>query len=115
MCQWMNIKTLCATAICVAVMTVSGCGDSGNSDDPWSGAGGGGYFDDASLSAAIKTKFAAAPELAPLGLKVRVENSEVFLSGTAKNQAQVDHAVMQAWLVEGVKKVENKIVLGGSQ
>lgn len=115
MYQWMNIKTLCATAVCVVVMTISGCGDSGNSSDPWSGAGGGGYLDDTSLSAAIKTKFSATPELASLGLKVRVENGEVFLSGTARNQQQVDHAVMQAWLVEGVKKVENEIVLGGSQ
>lgn len=115
MYQLRSIKTVCATAICVAVMAISGCGDSENSNDPWSGAGGGSYFDDTSLSAAIRTKFSAEPELASLGLKVRVENGEVFLSGTARNQAQVDLAVMQAWLVEGVKKVENEIVLDGSQ
>jgi len=111
----MSIKNLCVAAVCAGVMAVSGCGDSGNSSDPWNGAGGGGYFDDTSLSAAIKTKFSATPELASLDLKVRVENGEVFLSGTARNQAQADHAVMQAWLIEGVKKVENEIVLGGSQ
>ncbi|MFZ1712101.1 MAG: BON domain-containing protein [Nitrosomonas sp.] len=116
MYQLRNLKRSCFAAICIAVMTVSGCGDSENSNNPWSGAGGGGgYFDDTSLSAAIKTKFSTTPELASLGLKVRVENGEVFLSGMAKNQAQMDHAVMQAWLVEGVKKVENEIVLGGSQ
>ncbi len=115
MYQLRNLKRSCATAICIAVMTISGCGDSENSNNPRSDAGGGGYFDDTSLSAAIKTKFSTTPELASLGLKVRVENGEVFLSGMAKNQAQMDHAVMQAWLVEGVKKVENEIVLGGSQ
>ncbi len=107
-----KIRVLCFVAICVITMAISGCGDSGSGDDPWGGTSGGGYFDDASLSASIKTKLAAIPELAPLGLKVRVENSEVFLSGTAGSQEQVDHAVMQAWLVEGVKKVENEIVLG---
>lgn len=115
MYQLRKIRALCIATLCAVTMTVSGCGDSGNGNDPWSGAGGGGYFDDTSLSAAIKTKFAATPQLASLGLKVRVENSEVFLSGTAGNQEQIDHAVMQAWLVEGVKKVENEIILGGSK
>lgn len=113
--QMRDVKTLFAIAICAVVMTASGCGDSGDSNDPLSAAASGGYFDDASLSAAIRTKFSAVPELASLGLKVRVENGNVFLSGTARNQAQVDNAIMQAWLVEGVKKVDSEIVLSGSQ
>ncbi|MDT8364555.1 MAG: BON domain-containing protein [Nitrosomonas sp.] len=107
-------KALCIAAVCAVAMTISGCGDSGSGNNTPMGGTGGGYFDDNSLSAAIRAKLAATPELATLGLTVRVENSEVFLSGTAKNQAQVDNAVMQAWLVEGVKKVENGIVLDGS-
>jgi len=38
-----------------------------------------------------------------------VHSGEIMLSGLANNQSQIDRANTLTWLVEGVKKVDNRM------
>jgi hyperosmotically inducible protein len=42
-------------------------------------------------------------------LQVEARAGEIMLSGLVKTQSQIDRANTLTWLVEGVKKVENRM------
>ncbi|WP_423804208.1 BON domain-containing protein [Nitrosomonas nitrosa] len=44
-----------------------------------------------------------------LVLNIDVKNGEITIIGMVDNPTLVDQVVMQAWLVDGVKKVDNQI------
>jgi hyperosmotically inducible periplasmic protein len=69
--------------------------------------------DDATLADMLKSALRADPETKNLDVRVETHNGEIVLSGTASNQAQMDRAVMLAWMAEGVKKVDNKLNVAG--
>jgi hyperosmotically inducible periplasmic protein len=116
MFQLNTTRKLMWMLICILLLVISGCGDSETTvHESWVASPEGTVFDDNVISSNIMSRLSSSPELENLGLSVRVENGEVFLSGTAKNQAQIDHAVMQAWLVDGVQKLNNHITLESTQ
>jgi hyperosmotically inducible periplasmic protein len=115
MFQLNTTRTLILALICVLPLVISGCGNSETVHESWVASPEGAVFDDNVISSNIMSRFSSSPELENLGLSVRVENGEVFLGGTAKNQAQIDHAVMQAWLVDGVQKLNNQVTLESTQ
>ena len=51
------------------------------------------------------------PEVRHLDIGVDAENGTVMLSGVVDNQAQMDRVNMLTWMVEGIKKVDNKMSL----
>jgi len=65
--------------------------------------------DDNTLIATIKSSLLTDPELRGLDLRVEVHSGEIMLSGLANNQSQIDRANTLTWLVEGVKKVDNRM------
>ena len=116
MFQYPTVRTLAAVCVCVLVMAVAGCGDSEKVHESWvAPPEAGASYDDNVISANIVARISAIPELSNLDLHVRVTNGEVFLSGMANNQEQVDQAVMQAWLVDGFQKMNKEIVLSGAR
>jgi hyperosmotically inducible protein len=56
----------------------------------------------------------ADPDVRHLDVRVEVHNGTVMLSGFADNQAQLDRVNMLTWMVEGVKKVDNKMNVRGA-
>jgi hyperosmotically inducible protein len=111
-----TMRTAMLVLVCILAMMVSGCGNSERVHESWvTPTTEGGGYDDNAISANVMSRLSTIPELNGLNLSVRVENGEVFLSGTANSQAQIDQAVMQAWLVEGVQRMNNQITLANAR
>lgn len=68
-------------------------------------------IDDSIVTAKVKSKLLADQDIKGFDLKVETHKGEVQLSGFVGNQAQIDHAVMIARSVEGVKNVDNRVSL----
>jgi hyperosmotically inducible protein len=67
--------------------------------------------DDATLVSALREALRSDPEVKNLDVRIEAHNGEVMLSGIADNQAQIDRVAMFAWMMEGIKKVDNKMGL----
>jgi hyperosmotically inducible periplasmic protein len=68
-------------------------------------------MDDATLVARIKTDLLRSPQVDGLDVNVDVKNGVVTLSGTAATDAERTRAAQIAKTTEGVKSVDNKIVI----
>jgi hyperosmotically inducible periplasmic protein len=73
----------------------------------------GAYVDDASITAAVKTKFVENKEVDATSIKVETLNGEVLLSGFAINLDEKSAAEAIARNTKGVKAVKNQIVVSG--
>jgi len=70
-------------------------------------------MDDAAITAAVKAKLLADPQVGGLKIDVDTRNGVVYLTGDhMKSQAEIDQAVKLAKETSGVKSVENKLVVG---
>jgi hyperosmotically inducible periplasmic protein len=67
--------------------------------------------DDATLVSALREALRSDPEVKNLDVRIEAHNGEVMLSGIADNQTQIDRVAMFAWMMEGIKKVDNKMGL----
>ena len=65
--------------------------------------------DDSALNSNVQGALKADPDVRHLDVRVEANNGTVMLSGYADNQAQLDRVNMLTWMVEGVKKVDNKM------
>jgi len=69
------------------------------------------YLDDASVTANIKSAYAADQTVAATSISVETMNGTVQLSGFAKSQAEKERAAAIARQTQGVKAVKNDIVV----
>ncbi|HVW65979.1 MAG TPA: BON domain-containing protein [Nitrosospira sp.] len=67
--------------------------------------------DDTMLVSALREALRSDPDVKNLDIRIEAHNGEVMLSGIADNQAQIDRVAMLAWMMEGIKKVDNKMGL----
>lgn len=70
-------------------------------------------MDDASITAAVKAKLLADPEVKGVGIDVDTVNGTVTLSGTAKSSYEKTEAEKLAKRTDGVVSVVNEIVVSG--
>jgi hyperosmotically inducible protein len=68
-------------------------------------------IDDSIITAKVKSKLLADPDIKGFDLKVKTYKGDVQLSGFVDNQTQIDRAIVVARSVEGVKNVDNKMSL----
>jgi osmotically-inducible protein OsmY len=68
-------------------------------------------FDDAWIVSMIDSKLAVDPEVRAVDVDVDVRDGNVTLSGTVDTEAAKAEAEDLAWSVDGVKKVNNEIVV----
>lgn len=66
---------------------------------------------DAAITAKVKSALVAEPGLNALSIDVDTENGVVSLFGSADTQANRERATQLASAVEGVKSVQNKLVI----
>lgn len=74
----------------------------------------GALADDASITARISAELAKDPDLSAIKIDVDTKAGAVRLSGPAPNQAAKDRATSLAQAIEGVKSVDNELVVGKS-
>jgi len=85
----------------------------GNAPNPEPDRSAGQTVDDASITAAVKTKLLADTKVGGLKIDVDTRNGVVYLTGDhMKSQAEIDQAVKLAKETSGVKSVESKLVVG---
>jgi osmotically-inducible protein OsmY len=96
-----NLKRTFAILIAVIVV-IAGCASSGTKE-------GGSYFDDAAITAKVKTAIFNEPGLKVTGISVRTEDHVVELSGSVKSRLERMKAGEVAKRVDGVKKVKNEL------
>lgn len=98
--------TFVAMATAVAALTVlPGCAVTRGQETV------GAYVDDATVTAAVKAKFAENRTVDATSIKVETLNGEVMLSGFARNWDEKSTAETIARNTKGVKSVKNQIVV----
>lgn len=70
-------------------------------------------LDDAGITAAVKAELARDPGLSALDIRVDTEQREVSLTGKAPSAAAKERATRLALAVQGVQKVDNRLVVQG--
>jgi hyperosmotically inducible protein len=85
----------------------------GNAPNPEPDRPVGQVMDDAAITAAVKAKLLADPQVGGLKIDVDTRNGVVYLTGDhMKSQAEIDQAIKLAKETSGVKDVVNKLVVG---
>lgn len=103
---------LIVLAIALAgALSMAGCGKEEKVHESWKTPEPNAVVDDSTLNSSIQGALKSDPEVRHLDVRVEANNGTVMLSGFADNQAQLDRVNMLAWMVEGVKKVDNKMSL----
>jgi hyperosmotically inducible protein len=103
-------KSLALAVALSSVLSISACQKFGEgTHETWVEPPKKAVVDDATLTATVKSSLLTDPELRGLDLRVEVHSGEIMLSGLVKNQSQIDRANTLTWLVEGVKKVDNRM------
>lgn len=108
----MNDRLGSAALILVAALSVAACGKPEEKvHESWKAPPPKAEVDDSTLVSTIKSALKADPEVRHLDIGVEAQNGTVTLSGPVDNQAQMDRVNMLTWMVEGIKKVDNKMSL----
>ena len=94
-----------AAAAGIAVLTTTGCAVV--RDQQTVGA----YVDDATITAAIKTRFVENKTVDAAAIKVETLNGTVQLSGFAKSASEKSQAEQLARGVKGVRSVQNNLAV----
>ncbi|HEV8611441.1 MAG TPA: BON domain-containing protein [Thermoanaerobaculia bacterium] len=85
----------------------------GNAPNPEPNRPVGQVMDDAAITAAVKAKLLADPQVGGLKIDVDTRNGVVYLTGDhMKSQAEIDQAIKLAKETSGVKDVVSKLVVG---
>jgi osmotically-inducible protein OsmY len=93
------LKRIPPGLIAAVLLAVAGCATERQ--------GVGSYFDDASITARVKSAIYNEPSLKVTDISVKTEDKVVVLSGSVKSRAEAARAVQVARKVEGVKTVKN--------
>ena len=96
-----NLKQTFAVLMALALL-VAGCASSGYKEAGY-------YFDDAAITAKVKTAIFNEPGLKVTGISVRTEDQVVELSGSVKSRLERVKAGEVAKKVDGVKRVKNDL------
>ena len=103
-------KSLALAVALSSVLSISACQKFGEGvHETWVEPPEKAAVDDSTLTATVKASPLTDPELRGLDLHVEVRSGEIMLSGLVNNQSQIDRANTLTWLVEGVKKVDNRM------
>lgn len=94
--------------VVVALILVAGC--SGSARRPVDES-----VTDATVTSAVRARFAADSELSPFRIGVSARDAVVTLTGRVEREAQRERAGRLAAEVEGVKAVRNLVRVGGRE
>jgi hyperosmotically inducible protein len=94
-----------------SLLILAGCNKAPDGAAPNASTTIGVEIDDSVITTKVKAAMMSDDIIKGADVKIETRKGEVLLSGFADNQAQIDHSAAVAMAVEGVKKVDNKLVL----
>ncbi|OQW39435.1 MAG: transporter [Proteobacteria bacterium SG_bin4] len=103
---------LTLTLVLFSTLILAGCENYAEKTHPsWVAPPAGAVFDDSTIYARIAQAVQTDPDLRGINIDIKVKDGNVTLFGTASNENQVTRINMHAWIADGVKKVDNQIVI----
>lgn len=106
-------KKLILIIISIFAVILSACDNSPRVHESWTPPPEGVVYDDSTISARVKSSLFADRELQGAQIEVKVHQGLVVLEGELDTEDQMTRVNLHTWTVEGVKGVENKIILKG--
>lgn len=104
-------RNLILPLLSVSLLVMAGCNKPADTNGPSASTTIGVEVDDSVVTTKVKAALMSDDLIKGMDVKIETRKGEVLLSGFADNQAQIDHSAAVAMAVEGVKKVDNKLVL----
>jgi len=98
---------------CMVALTLAGCAGMGSGNTATGTRTAGQAVDDATIGTKLKAALAADPELSALKINVDTTQGNVRLRGEVKNMQLWRKAGDLARKIEGVKSVDNQLVITG--
>lgn len=107
---YLKIMTLVIAMMTAALLP--GCENYAEKTHPsWVAPPTGPAYDDSTIFARISQAIQTDPELRGAAIDIKVQDGNVTLTGSAGNEGQVTRINMHAWIVDGVKKVDNQVTI----
>lgn len=102
-----------ATALAgILAVSISACSNSTDSvGDQASSSSVGNVIDDSLITTRIKSALMANPKINSYDFKVETRKGDVLISGFVNNQVEIDMATVLIKAVDGVKTIQNNVVL----
>jgi osmotically-inducible protein OsmY len=97
-----KIKRISAVLSAAALLALGGCASTSDNKV-------GAYFDDAAITAKVKTAIYNESALKVTDISVTTQENVVSLSGSVKSRAERTKAEQVARKVDGVKRVKNEL------
>ena len=101
----MNFKSAVAAMLAISALSLSGCAVTRGQETV------GAYLDDTSITTSVKARLLDNANVAGTSIGVETLNGTVMLSGFAKNSTERSTAETIARNVNGVRSVNNSIVV----
>ena len=100
---------------CMVAFGLAGCAGMGSGNTTTGTRTAGQAVDDATIGTKLKAAYAGDPELSALKINVDTTQGAVRLRGEVKNMAEWRKAGDTARKVDGVKSVDNQLVITGGR
>lgn len=98
---------------CMVALGLAGCAGFGSGNTQTGTRTAGQAVDDATIATKLKAAYAADPQLSAMKINVDTTQGAVRLRGEVKSMAEWRKAGETARAVDGVKSVDNQLVISG--
>ena len=109
--RFSNLKYVLPLLSASLLFGLTACNKAADSTTPNASTTIGVEIDDSVITTRVKAALMADDAIKSMDVKIETRKGEVLLSGFADSQAQIDRSATLVMTVQGVKKVDNKLVL----
>ncbi|MER0170000.1 MAG: BON domain-containing protein [Nitrosomonas sp.] len=96
----------------MSMIILTGCENyAEKTHESWITPPSGPVYDDSTIFARITQAIQSDPVLQGANIDIKVQDGNVALKGAVSNENQMTRINMHAWIVDGVKKVDNQVTI----
>jgi hyperosmotically inducible protein len=96
----------------MSMIILTGCENyAEKTHESWITPPSGPVYDDSTIFARITQAIQSDPVLQGAKIDIKVQDGNVALKGAVSNEDQMTRINMHAWIVDGVKKVDNQVTI----